>query len=208
MVRYTDEVIKLGAGIPPWHMWGSTVELATLGAIANVERASQQIARVSYKRPENWRFWIQARLVGGDAPAVGPEVVRIRVDLAFGVGRSVARTHQPVVAGVIQTAFAFFEWLVPIGVLPQDVPNSNKYTTQVRTPELVDGDATTITLCDHFPAENIQAEANLVVLKAEAIAVQTEVTVFFAPNVHVRPDWLDPEAPAEAMFRGGETGGT
>lgn len=208
MSRFRDEGVLAAQPSPPWHMWGTSERIATAGNIANVERQSKQLARVAYKRPENWRFWIQARLIGGDAPTVGPEEVRIRVNLAFGVGRSVSRTEQPIVAGIIQEAFVLFTWTVPIGVLPQNVEFSNKYVTSVQTPPVDHDDDTTRQLVDHIPAENIQAFADLTVLKAEAIAIETEVTVFFAPNVHVRPDWLRVTEREGALFRGGEIGGS
>lgn len=187
---------------PPWKMWGTSVPLNVAGTVASVERASQQVARVSYKRPENWRFFIRAALIGGDAPAVNPMAIRIRVDLFFGVGRAVTQTQQPTVTGIIQEAFAFFTWLVPAGVAPQEVQFSNKYVTQVRTPPTIDTDLTTRQTIDHLPADNIQAQATLTVVKSEPLAVQSQVEVFFAPNVHVRPDWW------EGQFLGDEVEGT
>lgn len=204
----TDE--ELAQPLPPWHMWGNG-ELITVDdavGVAVTPRVSQQIARINYKRPETWTFWIGAKLTGGaENLGVGDGLVRLIVDIIPGVGRSsflTAQNQSPLVA--IRPAFVDFHWVVPAGAIPGQSINNVKYTTTAITPPLDDRDAETVRTVEWFPAQDIQCEATLIKLSADIASVTAEVTAFFAPRTHVRPDWFA-RVPKSEQFRGGETEG-
>lgn len=196
--------------LPPWHMWGNgeTVTVSDAVGAAVTPRTSQQIARVNYKRPETWSFWIGARLTGGaENLGVGDGLIRLIVDIIPGVGRAsflTAQNQSPLVA--IRPAFVDFHWVVPAGDRPGASIDNVKYTTTAITPPLDDRDDTTTRTVEWFPAQDIQCEATLIKIAADIAEVTAEVHAYFAPRSHVRPDWFR-RAPATEQFLGDETGG-
>lgn len=202
----TDFPVQGVTPTTPWHMWGSSVILdGTRGT--GITYVSNQVARINYKRPENWRFWFGARLVGGD-PAAGPlpTAVIVVFNLILGVGRSAFDTRQAVLTS---GNFTQFTWLVPVGSIPGSTQYNVKYRTTVTTPPTDDNNLiTSVTEVDHFVAEDIQCEASMAIaVGAPGDRVVAEATAFFAPNVHVRPDWFRDKADA-TCFRGAEFGGS
>lgn len=191
----------------PWKMWGTSVNL-DISATTIFDRTSraEQVARIDYKRPENWRFWIGAKLLGGNTNTSGATLTAtVIVDLFFGVGRDLFDTGQDLgVASALGTrgGFVEFVWDIPNGGTPGQTGNNTKYTTTALTPPLNDQDPTSVERIDHIVAQSISCRA-----RAGYIGVaQFQVTAFFAPNVHVRPDWwLDEDGRA---FAGAEIGGT
>lgn len=184
-------------------MWGASVRMsATSTATRNT--VSQQVARVSYHRPESWRFWMGARLLNGDTDP-GEIVVIVKLNLIIGVGRSVFRTSQAPDVSTTALGFAFFRFSIPGGTIPGNQANNTKYTTTVTTPPLNDsvvgGDPEKISI---FPAQDIQVEALMSVTAAGSPTVEAEATAYFAPNVHIRPEWYSDGE----QFRGMEVGGT
>ena len=165
-----------------------------------------QIGKVSYKRPETWSFWLQARLVGGSLnPGPGTTVIVCNVHLYLGVGRIISITKDD----ANNTGFVRFLWQIPPLVTPgAGNINNTKYTTRVRTPWLEDIDHASFELIDHLVAQDIQCEATVEFLSAPVGAtVDVECTAMFAPRTHIRPDWYSDDEWFDP-FKGGELGGT
>lgn len=189
-------------------MWGTTTSVVIPPGDGNT-RSSQQISRVSYKRPETWSFFLGAKIVGGDLSAGGGGILRVRFNLFFGVGRSVFNSEQSAGQGPSRVGFAFFRWDFagsPHLANPQDVNFASKYTTRVRTPPMLDEDVNTTQEIEWIPAQNIQVSASVEYIRSDpAQTITVEVTSFLAPRTHVRPDW---NLRGGAGQFSGETGGT
>lgn len=183
---------------PPWHMWGTSKRVTV---VSNGSISTSQLTKINYKRPDTWTFWIGARLLSGPVDGVITQVVTVRVNIIVGVGRSSFSTKPP---SAFSAGFARFQIQVPPLVAPSDVPP--KYTTSVLSPLMDDSDATSAREIAHFPASDINVEANASYLSNVGDVIDLEVSAYFAPRTHVRPDWFSPQ-PA-ARFRGGEVGGT
>jgi hypothetical protein len=191
----------------PWKMWGTSERLTVVsGAVgpANATVSSSQLAKVSYRRPDTWRFMFTGRLIGGTVGAVATTSVHALFDVFVGVGRSVLDTQKPVLGVPVNfNAFAQMRWDVAPAVQPGQQNYNIKFCTQVLGPPLDDSALTTLQVIDHIPAENISCRVRLVMSSGDpGVEITAELGAYFAPNVHVRPDW------ASEDYRGGETGGT
>ena len=203
--------IPPAAPVAPWHMWGSSQQVSLTQTVAGGAPAqTMQLARVNYRRPETWSFWLAARLTGGDVnPGPGALVVEANVQVLFGVGRSIFRSEDQG-----QFGFARFLWSLPALVSPGGNLNNNKYTTRVNSVVLNDVDATSFQPIDHIVAQDIQCWATFSILSVPVgNSVSAELTAFFAPRVHVRPDWFtelgeDVEVNEAIKYLGTERGGT
>ena len=101
----------------PWHMWGNTERFElTIGAGGSREEVGQQLCKVSYRRPENWRFFFGGRLLGGVAGVGGNIDVYALFDLQIGVGRSVFDTQNERFTQF--RSFCTMHWRVPAGTIP------------------------------------------------------------------------------------------
>lgn len=202
-------------GTTPWHTWGSSALLTVRsGAVgpANATVAASQLCRIQYHRPETWRFMFWGRLVGGDVDPAVTTSVHALFDVMIGVGRSVMDTQKAILGVPVNfNAFCQFRWNVPATVVPGSQNFNTKYLTRVRAPIHDDslGAAAYYHEIDQFPAEDIQCRVRLVMSAGGAgIAVTAEVGAFFAPNVHVRPDWFSDDDDNVPQFAGGEVKGT
>jgi hypothetical protein len=133
--------------------------------------------------------------------------VHVLFDVYVGVGRSVLTTQRPDTILVLADAFLDMHWLVPVGTRPGDQAGNIKYATQVTSPLVDDAVATSTHLIDHLVAEDITCRARAFINAGDAAGttnVQVEFGAFFAPNTHIRPDWMA----RSDQFRGGETGGS
>lgn len=202
----------LREGIPPWHMWGNSqtirVNAETTDTTAPV--GTGQLVKVSYKRPETWHFLLVARLVNAPQVVLDNELaVTVYFDVIAGIGRS---------QSVLQT-FETFSW----GWVEGEAPPYAKtlYTQQVRTPALrmvfdsgegiyVD-DPASIQTFNELVAQDIQVTCRVNffmrgINEGDQSFADVEVSAFFAPKTHVRPDWFV-NGPPETMFPGAETQG-
>jgi hypothetical protein len=199
--------------LAPWQMWGGSARLTVVsGAVgpANATVSPAQLARIDYKRPETWRFWFWGKLMGGDVGAVSATTVHALFDVFVGVGRTVFDTQKAILGVPVNfNAFAQLVWRVPVGTVPgaqnfnakwlQRVPGYSYDDTQAQPPSRD---------TDLIVAEHISCRVRLVMSGGDpGVSVQAEVGAFFAPNVHVRPDWFsdDEDVP---QFPGGEIQGT
>jgi hypothetical protein len=195
-------------GPAPWILWGSKeVATLTVAGSAGVFASSvstHQLVKVSYGRPDNWRFLFTGRITGGVTPVAVPTVCHARFDVILGTGRDNWDTQKegatPVPAQI--NAFCSMRWDVPLGTAPGLQNWNRKYTTSVPSPPLDDSALTTLQTIDHVVAQNIQCRARLHLSNGDLNTnVTVEVGAYFAPNVHIRPDW------SQGRFNGQETGG-
>jgi hypothetical protein len=212
--------------VSPWHMWGTTFQFERIGIapppFLPSNQATHQLARVNYRRPENWRFLLTGRITGGKASAVTATSVWAWFDLIVGVGRAFVTTERPGIAVTPATVngFARMHWLIPAGTPPGQQAWNIKWITRTDMP-LDDTDIAVRQVIEHFPAQDIQCVGHVFMNTSDpGITVNIELGAFFAPNVHVRPDWWQPAhrpgphgdpmaAQAQALrFLGTETGGT
>ena len=199
------EVDVLIANTPPWHMWG-TSQIVDLSIdpplVANNATFTQQLAKVSYGRPETWHWIFAVNVLQADAADVGQDLILdIQWDLTIGLGRSVTR-HE-------NFDRWFFVWTA--GVFPA----SRRVTWSQRSirPGIPRSSAPAVLaddVIDRVVAQEIQLNATVRLGESGALSpkqARVEVSAFFAPSVHVRPDWmlLDKELPEQ--FTGGEIGG-
>lgn len=212
------------SGLTPWHMWGNTITFPPFDLQENPEgttaspEASGQLIKVAYKRPESWRWLFHARFISAlDGGSFGPTLetcfVNLEFDLIVGHGRS----------QVEMRGFERFRWTwkslasdvpptpPPTWSLSGQTPNLNYVQPNVEIPPQTD----IFRNFDVLVAEDIQCRCRAFMTVSGAFPVppnffaptQIEVSAFFAPNVHVRPDWMQVEVPPEAQFPGEEIRG-
>ena len=183
--------------IPPWFMWGTTVDVATkISAIPSPDNTvTQQIARVNYARPDTWSFFFSALVTGSPPAADGVISIQVLWDLIIGVGRS-------------QTSLPGFAFMLFNGN-GVALANSHKWTSATRAPELVDpGTNSYRPDFAHFPASDIQLSARVAAFQggggpAVGAAVRMQLAGYFAPRSHYRPEWNE----INPRFPGGENHG-
>jgi hypothetical protein len=200
-------------GIPPWHLWGNTITLDPI-PLSNedlrVPQTTGQLIKVSYKRPESWHWVFAARILrapgGPDAP-ISSEVVTVSFDVTIGVGRAM----------VVLNDFEVFQWA---WVGSQVVPTAHvMWSTSGLTPALgytplnpgpPVPDLATRRVISQLSAQDIQVNCRIDIQSEDGLGDPgaVEVSAFFAPKHHVRPDWFQkmPVVP-EVLFAGAETGG-
>lgn len=190
-----DEDMVARKGPPPWHLWGDTKVIVVPHSIALIEEYSTQLAKVSYGRPETWDFMFGARIINLTEPLDTGEI-DVYFDVTIGVGRSQLQ--------MLGFEHFMFYWTA----MPSPL-NIQKYSAEVFGPPRTDipiPPATTIpdNVISEVTAQDIQVSARLQ-YTGGAIPVKSasvEITAFFAPRSHVRPEWFKGE------FPGGEDNGT
>jgi hypothetical protein len=200
----SDETLGDDVTFPfaPWHMWGNTVRIVvpgpSVGAFSEVQ--ATQLLRINYARPETWSFFFSGRIVGGDVQAVEVNAFAF-FEIILGVGRSNFKTDI-----TPQTdPFESFRWNVLAGNVPAQ--QGAKWTTSVETPVLNDT-SNERRIVEWVPGQDIQVIARARTVNAEpGNTYEFELTGFFAPRSHVRPEWFS-DSEDESRFRGKETGGT
>lgn len=202
----------LREGIPPWHMWGNSQTIRVNASTTDTTAAvgSGQLVKISYKRPETWHFLLVARIVDAPRVVLSNELeVTVDFDVITGIGRSQQKLQN----------FDRFNW----GWIQGQSPPSDKvlWTTQVRTPALrmvFDPDsgeyvdvADSIRPSVEIVGQDLQVMCRVGLFmrginEGDQSFADIEVSAFFAPKTHVRPDWFV-NGPPELMFPGAETQG-
>lgn len=189
--------------MPPWHLWGDsqTLTFPTIGTTTEPAQATQQLVRVSYRRPETWHWLFAAQLLEAPAALAAQQgVVFVVFDLIVGVGRS----------AIVLPNFETYSWTW-VGPVLAPV-NQMTFSTQVRAPNraiVTPAPATPIdNVVDQINAQDLQISARVLVAQTGGMTgqVRVQVSAQVAPKTHVRPDWMM-EGPAEAVFAGSETEG-
>lgn len=195
--------------LSPWQMWGTSaiVQSNQRGAV------SQQLAKVSYKRPETWAFFLAARIVQlVNTTDLNPVSIAVQWNVISGVGRSFFQTPNLLgglgfnIPALVQP-FAFMCWReIPPNTDVEAIPNNPRFTTESRTNPLDDADETSVFPLKWIVSEDIQCSAIVTQSSNIIVDCSVELTSFFAPLHHVRPEWFaDEEA---QRFRGHEHEGT
>lgn len=198
----------LRSGTPPWHMWGNSQAVTvTLSSGTFSEQARNQLTKISYGRPETWRWLFTARMLNpGLAPPVGTDLqVSIIWELTVGIGRS------------FQQNLAFDSWNILVtggtSVLNRllwanqasQVNNLGRFNNA----GIIDPNPPPNVFSD-IVAQDIQLNARVTLLlngtpAGYPYSVTIETGAQWAPKTHVRPDWyLD--GPTEMRFPGSEVG--
>jgi hypothetical protein len=68
-------------------MWGSSIRLGVETNGFTIGQIGGQIARVNYRRPETWSFWLAARLLEGTTVPVNT-TLDVDIIIIAGVGRA------------------------------------------------------------------------------------------------------------------------
>lgn len=184
----------LGQSMPPWHLWGGS-EVVTFSE-GNAQ--TRQLAKVAYKRPETWHFFLYARPTSLPGFSPGDDVrVTVDFDLTIGVGRNT----------VLMNNVERFVWHITSGA-SSGLP---KYATSLLGP--VRNELTPVVADLNYITEltasdiQIQAQMSLIAVGGPNPASATvEVAAFFAPKSHVRPDWFR-DGPEATQYLGGEVEG-
>lgn len=195
-------------GTPPWHLWGNTERFGPFGSFSpgSVQGIGRQLVRVSFKRPETWRWMFAAKLMSAPSAGVaGSYQLSIDFDVTIGVGRSSFTMPgfdrlQWVWTGVGDGPTSFPIWVASAVSPPANYSFANGLPVANQTGRII----------DRIVAQDIQ-----VMCRVQFVAIdepiggqaELEVSAYFSPATHVRPDWLR-DAPEEARFGGNEIGGT
>jgi hypothetical protein len=194
---------KVPFGMPPWHMWGNTARLELQSTPNFGGMATKQLVKINYKRPETWSFFFGARVINA---ASGGAVLGVHVafDIIIGVGRTMFSTTPnapPGVNALGTTVPAFVRFRFDVGIPIVPLLNQPKWTTTGQPPVMDDSTPLVLTPpVEWLPAQDIQCTVRAGLQNVGTATV--EVTSWFAPRSHVRPDWFNEQ------FLGGETNGT
>ncbi len=171
---------------PPWLMWGDSKQVEHT-QVANAEGAvlppTGQIIRIDYGRPETWRFLLFAQLLD---VAVTSEIIEVDVyfDMVPGLGR---------VQNILRD-FEHFNFPSPIANYQQI------WSTSVVGPLRNAADDPMLNKVELLTFQslsvNARVELNGGVNAGDRLVV--EVSAYFSPNVHLRPEWQS------GMFPGSE----
>jgi hypothetical protein len=190
------------ADMVPWLLWGDkeTVKVSSSPGAAFASSAFQ-LAKIDYKRPETWTFFFGAKILNPPAPNLATNVrLDVNFDLMIGIGRSFFDTQYD--RPILQQHFCNMAWVWLAGPTSRETPP--RYATQVLAPALDDTAPTVRQVVSSFPAESIQVQGNVRLTAFEPVEVKVQLSAFFAPRTHVRPDWYQVDG---VPFAGGETGG-
>jgi len=166
----TGEMSK--ATIAPWHMWGTQEIVDVTSAGASGRGQTLQLVKINYGRPETWRFFLYAQTLDGDANAGGSLIVSFPTTI--GLGRS--QVTAPL--GVFN-----FVW-------PAAFPKTVKFASASLGPLVDDAQPTIPNLVETVVAEDIQVQAQVVLVAPAGKVAKVQVGAFFAPEGHVRPEWF------------------
>jgi len=212
------------ATVPPWHLWGTAVlheQDATVLPAAQVTIGTQQLVNVRYGRPETWHWFFAAEIIAAsDIPnALDSAVATVRFDVNLGLGRAnfpIARRAGSGIDGIASFEQFAFAWGVPLSGSQSAPTNLQVYSTQAVGPNRDQGAAglaaPIANPITQLVAETITVQAKIIYNRsagAGADRLRMNIAAFFAPAVHVRPDWyLDVEKHDETeQFPGGEVPG-
>lgn len=206
----------LREGLPPWHMWGNTQLFPiSSGAFGSGTTGGGQLNKVGYKRPDTWHWLFVAKIVKFDPLPTGVQTVGIALDfdVIVGLGRSMSQLAYPVFAQGFPS-FERFLWEFD-SASPQAFINQPIYSTQVAAPNKKQGNIG-LPLAVANPLNQLTAQDIQVACRINPTSnnnyvydAQIEVSGFWAPKTHVRPDWFNTfdGVPPEKVFGGSETEG-
>lgn len=176
-----ERTASMPSSLPPWHLWGNNINVELVATATPFTLAQNQLAKVSYGRPESWNFFMWCKVLQGAASGLLPGVIQARFNLTIGVGR---------------TSFTIDDFLVMI--FTPTLPTTGQRIWKTST---VDPDSVVVS---DFVAQDIQLNTNCIITggAAPGSRIVIEVGAMFAPKTHNRPEWFRRE------FSGGEDNGT
>ena len=193
----------------PWHLWGGAqvVDLNVGQAVSSI-----QLAKVSYARPESWRFLFTARVLSAPTTGSATEHIILDFDLTVGIGRystTLGREDVPVPSPTnAEETRGFARFHFNRG--EPNFPTRYAWLTTGFSPiaDPTDG-ATVPRTTEVIVAQDIQCRvrAGAFAGSGTPVPMKVQVAAYFAPNVHLRPDWYA-DAEETVRFRGNELGGT
>jgi hypothetical protein len=150
--------------------------------------------------------------MGGTVGAVSATTVHALFDVAVGVGRTSFDTQKAILGVPVNfNAFAQLIWRVPVGTVPGAQNFNIKWLQRVPGPTYDDTAGAQLPTrdTDLIVAEHISCRVRVVMSGGDpGVSVQAEVGAFFAPNVHIRPDWFSDDEENAPQFPGAEVKGT
>jgi len=171
-------------------MWGNELQFDLQ---TNNVAVSQQVTRISYKRPETWCFLFTGRIVShvaGSSPGIP---LLFAFDVTIGIGRSVATMPR----------FCVLE----LPAIPTDDSLPPLVWAQAAYTRGLFNDTTSATAdvaVDTIVAQDIQVQATCQLPLGGEIPMTVGMAAYFAPRSHIRPDWFR----EGGHFDGDEWGGT
>lgn len=171
----------------PWMMWGTT---QTIALVNSFNATSQQLVSIRYHRPDTWTFFFTAKFLSLNNANAGRII--ITYDISFGVGRS-----QQKIEGFESYDATWLAGLQPVGL---------QWWSQsvIGIPRSNPGPDTRENIIREIPAQDIDLNVRASYVDAFGPTTEqaiVEVSAYFAPKVHVRPDWF------EQQFEPGVLGG-
>lgn len=168
------------SGPPPWHMWGNTqtitLQVQALGS--EWSKISTQLLNVRYARPDSFYFFFCAKLV--QLATLDGGYVNVDFIVSSGVGRS----------NVTVDPFERFRWQLNPVVFPLPPKYSNSVLCPPRN-DFVPGDPRPNQI-DRICAQDIQASCVVSMMGDTVLTnvLTVEVSAYFVPLSHFRPEWL------------------
>jgi len=168
-------------------MWGTNkrIDIGAFGPASPIN-GSEQIVKVGYGRPDTWSFLLQGQLVDLTTTGAGGLTIELFFVVLIGLGRTNFRIP----------AFEHYTWV-------NGEQDKLIYSTEVLGPTRSAAD-TVENLIRDIPAETIDVGVSYTATVTGSMSILSaalNVGAFFAPKVHVRPEWH------EGRFPGGETEG-
>jgi len=168
---------------PPWMMWGNSQVISVAIGPTAPATTSGQLVKISYARPENWKFLFGATVI--EAPHV-PGVCQVAFSVTTGVGRAILTIER----------FEFYFFDETAGFL-DNLVGRPFYTTQVQdTGRGVTAPYNTTGFITEIPGQDIQVQGQVSCIVAQAGTWRNlvmTVDAHFAPSVHIRPEWYKGE---------------
>jgi len=174
-------------------LWGveQTLSPVSGAAVQSPVTSTNQLCRISYKRPDSFRFMFVATIMSGVGPGgspVSPGHATVLFNVYTGIGRSVVK--------LLSFERYLFQWAGALSVGQQ------KFSTGVQGPSRDDQFPVANNFIETIQGQDIQIEATATVLTPTAgDQVNIACSALLCPNVHYRPDWFVED------FAGEEIGG-
>ena len=196
--------LQLNVGTPPWHLWGNTLALPiNSGGFGTLDQISGQLDKVSYGRPDSWHWLFSAVITRLSPLPIVPQVVGLQLDfdVTIGIGRSMTQIR----------SFETFRWefdgvgasLVNFPIWSNSTRAPNRFQSTLVAPTAVANEIREIV------AQDIQVSlrVNPTLANNYVYTAELEVSGYWAPKTHVRPDWMLLDVPPGMQFPGAEIGG-
>lgn len=212
----------------PWQQWGASQVMRTnvvAGVVGPIQVQSNQLVKIAYGRPESWNFWFGARLISGPNGVPGSFTrAEVYFDLTTGLGRSAFKSFVGTPTTAQWSGGGFeryaFEWeaTAPTGreIWTTEALAPNRYFRNVPPLTNTTGNAVppeeSASPIRTVVGQNIQVDARIFAISPAPGSptvgqpVEIEVTAYFAPVSHVRPDWFRLDGPLDVQFPGAEVG--